>query len=90
MSAQLVTPIKMATRSLNGKTLAGLKRDVNLAAREFHSKYRHKGKFRNSLGRTALKGLPVWAVALIFVAIVLAVFFIGALIFFGEKGKQHL
>lgn len=82
-------PVNMAARSASGVTLAHLKRGVNLAARDFHSKYRHKGRFRNSLGRGSLSHLPVWAVALIFVAIVLAVFFIAGLIFFGEKGKQN-
>lgn len=86
MSAQAVYPMNMAARSVNGMTLAGLKRGVNIAARDFHSKYRHKGRFRNSLGRTALRHLPLWAVVLIFIAVVLALLFVVGLITFGVKG----
>lgn len=71
-------------------TLGGLKRGVNLAARDFHSKYRHKGKFRNSLGRHVLGPLPLYAVVLISVAILLAVLFIVSAIVFGEKGTQFV
>lgn len=90
MSAQVINPINLAARSASGMTLAGLKPSVNLAARSFHSKYRHKGKFSNSLGHGVIyRGVPLWASILITIAIVLAALFIVALITFGVKGKQY-
>lgn len=82
--------VNMAARSVNGVTLASLKRDASRSSKKFHSKWRHKSKFGHNNSSGFLPGLPIWARILVTLGIIMAVLFIVFFAYYTTNGMLNL